>query len=56
MVYRLCAVEDASIAMAVLVEHGLHGSSAAAPIAKAITETLFKVKPDIKEAKVHENR
>ena len=48
--------EDASIAMAILVEHGLHGSSAAAPIAKGITETLFKVKPDIKEAKVHENR
>jgi penicillin-binding protein 2 len=48
--------EDASIAMAILVEHGLHGSSAAAPIAKSITETLFKVKPDIKEAKVHENR
>ena len=27
--------EDASIAMAILVEHGLHGSSAAAPIARA---------------------
>ena len=48
--------EDASVAMAILVEHGLHGSSAAAPIAKGITETLFKVKPDIKEAKVNENR
>jgi len=48
--------EDASIAMSILVEHGLHGSSAAAPIAKGITETLFRVKPDIKEAKVHENR
>ena len=48
--------EDASIAMSILVEHGLHGSSAAAPIAKSLTETLFKVKPDIKEAKVHENR
>ncbi len=48
--------EDASVAMAVLVEHGLHGSSAAAPIAKGITETLFKVKPDIKEAKANENR
>lgn len=48
--------EDASVAMAILVEHGLHGSSAAAPIAKGITETLFKVKTDIKEAKVHENR
>jgi len=48
--------EDASIAMAILVEHGLHGSSAAAPIAKGITETLFKVKPVIKEARAHENR
>jgi len=48
--------EDASIAMSILVEHGLHGSSAAAPIAKSLTETLFKAKPDIKEAKVHENR
>lgn len=48
--------EDASVAMSILVEHGLHGSSAAAPIAKGITETLFKVKSDIKEAKVHENR
>jgi penicillin-binding protein 2 len=48
--------EDASVAMAILVEHGLHGSSAAAPIAKGITETLFKVKQDIKEAKVNENR
>lgn len=48
--------EDASIAMAILVEHGLHGSSAAAPIAKGITETLFKVKTVIKEAKINENR
>lgn len=48
--------EDASIAMAILVEHGLHGSSAAAPIAKGITETLFKVKTVIKEAKAYENR
>ncbi len=48
--------EDASVAMAILVEHGLHGSSAAAPIAKGITETLFKVKTDIKEAKINENR
>ena len=48
--------EDASVAMAILVEHGLHGSSAAAPIAKGITETLFKTKTDIKEAKINENR
>jgi len=48
--------EDASIAMAILVEHGGHGSSAAAPVAKDITETLFKVKTVIKEANAHENR
>jgi penicillin-binding protein 2 len=48
--------EDPSIAMAVLVEFGGHGSSQSAPIAKAITEALFKVKTEIKEAKTHENR
>ncbi len=48
--------EDASIAMAVLVEHGGHGGSAAAPVAKGITEKLFKVKTVIKEAKANENR
>jgi penicillin-binding protein 2 len=49
--------EDPSIAMSVLVEFGGHGSSQSAPIAKAITETLFKVKTEaIKEAKTHENR
>lgn len=48
--------EDASIAMAILVEHGGHGGSAAAPVAKGITEKLFKVKTVIKEAKINENR
>lgn len=48
--------EEPSIAMAALVEHGGHGSSAAAPIAKAITEGLFRTKTEIKEAKAHENR
>ncbi len=48
--------EDASIAMAILVEHGGHGASAAAPVAKDIAETLFKVKTVIKEANIHENR
>lgn len=43
--------EDPSLAMAVLVEFGGHGGSQSAPIAKAITETLFKAKPVIKEAK-----
>ena len=31
-----------SVAMGILVEHGLHGASAAAPIAKAVAQTLFK--------------
>ncbi|OPY75146.1 MAG: Stage V sporulation protein D [Syntrophorhabdus sp. PtaU1.Bin058] len=48
--------EEPSIAMAALVEHGGHGSSAAAPIAKAITEGLFRTKIEVKEAKAHENR
>jgi penicillin-binding protein 2 len=48
--------EDPSIAMTVLVEFGGHGGSQSAPIAKAITESLFKVKPVIKEAKTYENR
>jgi penicillin-binding protein 2 len=48
--------EDPSIAMTVLVEYGGHGGSQSAPIAKAITENLFKVKPVIKEAKTYENR
>jgi len=48
--------EEPSIAMAALVEHGGHGSSAAAPIAKAITENLFRVKTEVKEVKANENR
>jgi penicillin-binding protein 2 len=48
--------DDASLAMSVLVEFGGHGGSQSAPIAKAITENLFKVKTVIKEAKIHENR
>ncbi len=43
--------ENASIAMAVLVEHGGHGSSAAAPVAKAMAETFLKEKPTVKEAR-----
>jgi hypothetical protein len=38
------------------VEFGGHGGSQSAPIAKAITENLFKVKTVIKEARIHENR
>ena len=48
--------EEPAIAITALVEHGGHGSSAAAPIAKAITENLFRVRTEIKEAKAHENR
>jgi penicillin-binding protein 2 len=48
--------EEPSIAIAALVEHGGHGSSEAAPIAKAITENLFRTRTEIKEAKAHENR
>ena len=33
--------ENPEIAVTVLVEHGLHGSSGAAPIAKAVLETYF---------------
>lgn len=48
--------EEPAIAITALVEHGGHGSSVAAPIAKAITENLFRVRTEIKEAKTHENR
>jgi penicillin-binding protein 2 len=34
--------ENPEIAVTVLVEHGLHGSSGAAPIAKAVLEAYFK--------------
>jgi penicillin-binding protein 2 len=44
--------EDPSIAISVLIEYGGHGSSVAAPVAKAISESLFIVKPEIKEAMV----
>jgi len=30
-----------SVAMGILVEHGIHGASAAAPIAKAVAQTMF---------------
>ncbi|MCX7966805.1 MAG: penicillin-binding protein 2 [Syntrophorhabdaceae bacterium] len=48
--------EEPSIAVSVLVEYGGHGSSAAAPVAKAVAETLFKEKKEIKEAKLNGNR
>jgi penicillin-binding protein 2 len=39
-----------SVAMGILVEHGLHGASAAAPIAKAVAETMFKEQKEVKSA------
>ena len=39
-----------SIAMAILVEHGLHGASAAAPIAKAVAQEVFKEQKEMKRA------
>ncbi len=49
-------VEEPAISISVLVEYGGHGSSFAAPVAKAISENLFKPKVDVKEAKIRENR
>ena len=43
-------VDNPQIAVAVVVEHGGHGSSAAAPIAKAIYEVYFTEAPDEKGA------
>ncbi|RLB63526.1 MAG: penicillin-binding protein 2, partial [Deltaproteobacteria bacterium] len=42
-------VENPQIAVAVVVEHGGHGSSAAAPIAKAMYEAYFPDKTDGKD-------
>jgi penicillin-binding protein 2 len=40
-----------SVAMGILVEHGGHGGSASAPIAKAVAQVLFKEKePEMKSA------
>ena len=36
---------DPQLAMAVLVEHGGHGGSAAAPMAKAIVDRYFELHP-----------
>jgi len=38
--------EDPQIAIAVVVEHGQHGGSAAGPIAKAILERYFALQKD----------
>jgi len=49
-------VDDPAVSISVLVEYGGHGSSAAAPVAKLIAETLFKEKVEVKEARIYENR
>jgi penicillin-binding protein 2 len=45
-----------SIAMSVLVEHGGHGASVAAPVAKAVTEGLLKEQIPVKSAGLREHR
>ena len=48
--------EDPTASMSILVEMGGHGASESAPIAKAITQSIFKVnKGATREAKVHAN-
>ena len=42
--------ESPQLAIAVVVEHGGHGSSAAAPVAKAMYEAYFTEKPGKEEA------
>jgi penicillin-binding protein 2 len=39
--------EDPKIAVTVLVEHGRHGGSAAAPIAKQVLERYFEIRPEL---------
>jgi penicillin-binding protein 2 len=48
--------ENPSVAISVLIEHGGHGSSASAPVAKLITQNLFKEATVIKEARAGESR
>ena len=47
---RYAPSDAPTVAMSILVEHGMHGASAAAPIAKAVAETMFKQQQDIKSA------
>lgn len=48
--------EEPTVSMSVLVEFGGHGGSQSAPVAKAITENIFKVTKGVREARLHENR
>jgi penicillin-binding protein 2 len=42
-------VEKPEIAVAVVVEHGGHGGSAAAPVARKVIDTYFKIKAEQKK-------
>jgi penicillin-binding protein 2 len=42
--------EAPEIVVAVLVEHGGHGGSAAAPLARQVMEAYFKNRPQVQEA------
>jgi penicillin-binding protein 2 len=44
--------EAPEIVVTVLVEHGGHGGSAAAPLARQVMETYFKNKPKVQEARL----
>jgi penicillin-binding protein 2 len=46
--------EDPQIAVAVLVEHGGFGASAAAPIAKKVMERFFNVQPSGPQKRMEE--
>ncbi len=46
--------ENPEIAVAVVVEHGQHGGSAAGPIAKAMLESYFKGRKDVASAVLSE--
>jgi len=43
-------VENPQLVVIVFIEHGGHGSSAAAPVAKGIYEELLKKRPDLRAA------
>jgi penicillin-binding protein 2 len=45
--------EDPKIAVSVIVEHGGHGSSAAAPIAREVIKTYFGYNENAKPDKVN---
>jgi penicillin-binding protein 2 len=48
--------DSPSVAMGILLEHGGHGGSASAPIAKAVAEVLFKEQKEVKSAELNVHR